>query len=234
MGFDPATAEPVQAQSGFDPESAVPVARQERPDFIPKQTDYSAREAAARARGVVKTTMSEPILELPQLPELKGTPDQPLSAVEQVASAGAGVYNEGANLLSSFTSPANVALALTTGGLGKAAQAGNVVARRALVGIGAYFAGSMGKDAIEQIPEAKKVFDDPDSSTQEKAAAVAAPVMTASMGLLAALGAVHEVRPDLAKVLRDKTPQEAEGVLRKEAGDAPPDQGKILTEAADK
>lgn len=234
MEFDPATAEPVQAQSGFDPESAVPVARQDRPDFIPKQTDYAAREEAARARGVVKTSLSDPMIELPQLPELKGTPEEPLTGIEKVGSAAAGVYNEGAKLISSFTSPANVAIALTTGGIAKAAQAGSVVARRALVGVGAYFAGSMGKDAIEQIPEAKKVFDNPDASPQEKAAAVAAPALTASMGILAALGAVHEARPDLTKILRDKTPQEAEGVLRKEASEATPDQGKILTEAADK
>ncbi len=206
-----------------------------RPDFIPKQADYAAREAAARARGVVKTTMSEPMIELPQLPQLKGTPDQPLTTVEKVGSVGAGVYNEGAKLVSSLTSPANVAIMMTTGGLASAAKAGSVAARRALVGIGAYFAGTMGKEAVQQIPEAKKTFDDPDASPQEKAAAITAPVLTGAMSLLAALGAVHEIRPDLARVLRDKSPKEAANRLNEEAATATdPAQKAVLEEAAAK
>jgi len=205
-----------------------------RPDFIPKQTDYAERESAARARGVAKTSLSEPMLDLPQLPELKGTAEEPLTGMEKAGSAAAGVYNEGAKLVSSFTSPANVAIALTTGGLAKAAQAGSAVARRALVGIGTYFAGAMGKDAIEQIPEAKKTLDNPDASPQEKAAAITAPVLTAGMGVLAALGAVHEVRPDLAKVLADKSPGEAAGILKEESASAPPEQKAVLDDAASK
>ena len=122
-----------------------------RPDFIPKQADYAAREAAARERGVVKTSLDRPMIELPLLPELKATADTPLTTAEKIGSVGAGVYNEGAKLASSLTSPFNVALLVTTGGIANAAKAGSVAARRTLVGIGAYFAGSMGKDAIEQI-----------------------------------------------------------------------------------
>lgn len=244
MSFDPSTAEPVTAvvEPEFDPSTAQPVAAEhvggasgswgprEASPGIPAQADFNLREEARKARGVAKADLSKPILEIPQLPELTGE----LNGVEKAAAVGAGVYNEAAKVVSSFTTLPNIALLVTTGGLANAARAGSPAARRALVGIGAYFSGSMAKDAIEQIPESAKVVSDPNASLQEKTAAIASPAITATMSVLAGLGAVHEARPDLTKILRDKTPVEAEAIVREEAAksDNPVEQAK-LTSAAD-
>lgn len=242
MEFDASTAEPVTAavEPQFDAESATPIAAPETPKInrptpaegIPIQADYAARKQAKEERGVTTANLGEPAFNIPQLPEISATPDHPLTPIEKVASVGAGVYNEGAKVVSSFTSPANVAILLSTGGLAKAAQAGSIAARRALVGIGAYFGGTMAKDAIEQIPEAAKVVQDPNASLQEKTSAVAAPAMTATMSILAGLGAVHEIRPDLQGILRDKAPAEAAKIVREEANKTEVPAEKIALENA--
>lgn len=242
MAFDPASAVAVAPDApakatGFDPNEAEPVAAEETnqkhiggaggnwgtPDFIPQ-----ARARTNPGEMVAKTSLAEPIVNLPRIDA--STPIGGAIVFQHPIEAG--VYNAAAPLISSFTSPANIALLVTTGGLGNAALKGSQAANLALKGIAAYFAGSMADDALKQTQEAKKAITK-DSSIAEDVESVAKPVLTGAMAVFAGLGALHDIRPDLTPTLAKEQPLKAAEILRQEAEKAPAEQKPILEKAAE-
>lgn len=240
MAFDPASAVAVAPDApakatGFDPTEAEPVSSVEQPKFGGAGGNWAAPDFIPQARPrtnpgemVAKANLTEPIVNLPKIDA--STPKGAAIVFQHPVEAG--VYNAAAPLISSFTSPANIALLVTTGGLGNAAVKGSQMANLALKGIAAYFAGSMADDALKQTQEAKKAITK-DSSVAEDVESVAKPILTGSMAVLAGLGAVHDIRPDLTPTLAKAEPKPAADLLRQEAAKAPAEQKPILEKAAE-
>lgn len=202
------------------------------PDFIPQRHQ---QKPFPEMGGDFKHGFFEPLVTLPKIDtkeEANADPDH--VSWKEGHPVEVGLYNAAAPIVSSFTSPANIALAVGTGGLSAAAQAGSILARRALVGIGAYFAGDMGVQAVKAVPKAVETLQSDKSTPAEKIEAIAEPVMTAALSAVAALGAVHELRPDLTKKLAAATPEAGVDILKEEATKAPPEEKATLEDAANK
>jgi Serine/Threonine/Tyrosine Kinase found in polyvalent proteins len=166
-----------------------------------------------------------PIVSLPQLPEITPTEGKPLTGLEKVGAAGAAAYNAAAPAISSFTSPKNIAILIGTAGAG-------TVAKGIITGL---FGATMAGEVIDQSKEAAKVFENPDSTFQERATSVAAPLVTGVFSAMAGLGAVHELRPALSDFLKDKPAPEVVKTLREEATKATdPKEQAVLSDAASK
>lgn len=163
----------------------------------------------------------DPVVNLPSAPQMRDIPE---AGIDNPALQ-AGIYNSIFKpIAEGFLSPVGIATLGIGGELNAAAKVGSPLARRALVVMSGIFAGVMGKNALDQLPNMKAVLDNPDATTQQKTEAVGAPVGSALMALVAGLGTAFEVAPDanalLAK-LRGATPDQAAVALRAEAAKTP-------------
>ena len=131
----------------------------------------------------------------------------------------------------SLTSPEGVVLIGAFGGLSAMKEAGSVAAGRILMGMNVGFTGLMGYASYELMGETMRVMDDPKSTFDDKAAAVANQMMTNFLTLAASFGVVSELLPKkttavvegkpsvapastvLAEKLKGKTLEEAKIIL---------------------
>lgn len=104
-------------------------------------------------------------------------------------SQAAGMYNAAAPIAEQLTTPYNLGTAAATGGMGGAALAGSVPARMAIAGVSAGFGGMMAVDTVKAAKEAQSILENPDATSQQKAQAVATPILTGVMSLAALAGA---------------------------------------------
>lgn len=231
--FDPGSATLDTAK--FNPAEATPDVVKpsvDIPEFIPSRKQEKVRDEAG---GDFHHGVWEPLINLPKIDTKEEAPRDPMEISWKAAHpVEVGLYNAAAPVVSSFTSPANLALLLGTGGFSAYAKAGSVAARRVLVAVGAYFAGDMGHQAIKEIPKSVETIKSDKTTFPEKVEAAASPVITGTLAALAALGAVHEIRPDLTKKLSSAAPEAGVDILREEAAKAPPEQKAVLEEAATK
>lgn len=121
-----------------------------------------------------------------------------------------------------FTEGIESPLGVATLGAGTALRAAKTaypIAKAALMGMEGIFAGVMGYNAINAIGETKKVFNDPNSTFQDKATALSSAVANSLASLTGVLGFAFDALPKskAAKVsdaIKGKTPSEAAQTLR--------------------
>ena len=170
-----------------------------------------------------------------RLPEAPNMPDEPQLGFGNPALL-AGVYNGFFKpTLESFASPAGMSLGLMAAPMEAAAEV-SVGAKIAMRTISGLFGGIMTKDAIQNAPQVMKVLNDPNSSLQDKTAAVTGEVGNAVLGLGGLLGAVMVEKGGIIKPeqFEGKTPGEAAKMLRDKTIDAPLEQVMPLKDAAAK
>jgi hypothetical protein len=170
-----------------------------------------------------------------RLPEMPNMPDMPQLGIANPAVL-AGVYNGFFKpTLESVTSPAGMTTGLISGPMAVAAET-SVAAKIAMKTMTGLFGGIMTKDTIQNAPEVLKVLNDPNSTTQDKTAAVTGEVGTAIMALGAVLGTIMPEKGGVVKPeeFEGKTPMEAATMLRDKTVDAPMDQMMPLKDAASK
>ena len=170
-----------------------------------------------------------------RLPEMPNMPDMPQLGIANPAVL-AGVYNGFFKpTLESVTSPAGMTTGLISGPMVVAAEtsAAAKIAMKTMTGL---FGGIMTKDTIQNAPEVLKVLNDPNSTTQDKTAAVTGEVGTAIMALGGVLGTIMPEKGGVVKPeeFEGKTPMEAATMLRDKTVDAPMDQMMPLKDAASK
>lgn len=159
-------------------------------------------------------------------------PDLPQLGLGNPALAG-GVYN---GLIRPLLSPFNVATIAVAAPLSVAAKSATW-AKTVLGGMTAGFTALMGYSAAQAIPETQRILNDPNSSMQERVAALSGAVGTAAGALLGAIGTIHSVLPEVGRVelaqkMKGKTPTESAEVLRQEAVKAPPEVADALNRGA--
>lgn len=182
------------------------------------EADDKALPTSGSWAGGIWQELNKPIRDLPSAP--KDAPDVPAMGIANPALT-AGVYNGIKPLLEGLESP----FGITTIGVGselKFAAESFPAAKAALVGMTGFFAGLMGYQTVKALPETQRVLADPNSSTQEKVAALAGPAATGAAAVLGALGAAFEAMPakevpKLVKAMEGKTPGQAAEILRGEA-----------------
>lgn len=185
-------------------------------------------------------SINQPLAKLPEAP--KDLPNKwmmvPGLGVPVNPAIVGGVYNGLKPLIEGAESPFGIATAAVAAPL-KFASESYPLAKAALVGMEGLFAGMMGKQAVEAIPETKKVLADPNSTLQQKVAAVANPIGSAGAALLGTLGLALELYPKggaepVVKAMDGKTPTESAEILRTEAAKTPdPIHEDALNQAAD-
>lgn len=172
--------------------------------------------------------LNTPFKEMPDLTETPGQYHTPItfygSPVPVSGPIAAGVYK---GVIKPFVESLESPMGVATFGAGaelKALSGTYKAAKMALVGMSGLFAGLMAKQTVSGVGEAKRVLDDPNSSTEDKIAAVSSPVATGLMGLMGALGAVFEALPDkgakLGKAMEGKSIEEIPAMLTEESAKA--------------
>ena len=177
---------------------------------------------------------NKPAVELPEAP--KDVPDMGTMGYDNPA-IWAGVYNGAVRPLLQTLETPSTATFLVGGAEIKAASEIYPMAKVALAGVSGLFGYMMGSEAIRTAPEVRRVFADPNASTQQKSEVVAREVYQAGLGLLGAFGTVEELggARDLEGHLKGKTPPEAVQEIRVQALTAKkPNQAEALSAAADK
>lgn len=223
--FDPSTAEPENAAPArgmpatkFDPNTATPV-------------DESDGDRLSNLGTLAKAALST----LPGIPGLRGLTKSPIpdavakplegasARILQTVSSGnpmdltrpapaggtaEGIARTGGEFFRAMTTPLNIGLSAATGGLSRAAP---IVARIA----GGAMAAQMGGTSLSEIPEVKKVLDDPKSTTADKIAAVGGPTLGLLTAGLVGAHAILPMRPEFASAVEGKSPSEGLDALTK-------------------
>lgn len=182
--------------------------------------------------GAFWESINKPFVELPDPPA--NLPDMPHMGFANPAVA-AGVYQGVKPLLQSVESPFGIATIGVGAGLSQLSKA-YPLAKVAIAGMSGVFAGTMGIQAVKSGMQVKAVFQNPNSTTQEKVSALTGPVADGLGALAGSLGTVYELMPEKAQPitesLKGKTPTQAAEVLRQEAIIATPEQADALHQAA--
>jgi len=164
----------------------------------------------------VEEELAKPAAPLRDLPDFEASPNLP----SQLAATAGNVVKETAQMLSA---PSNFPIVT---GMGALATAGRMVpsvlplAKKGLVAAQAGFAAQMAPAAVEATKRAQTVRNDPQATDLERSEATRDAVMAGGMTLLAALGAIHEIRPALARELKGAKPVDAVAKIREEAARA--------------
>ena len=144
--------------------------------------------------------LNEPLVKLPDAPAM---PDIPHMGIQNPALV-AGIYQ---GVIKPAIEGAESAFGVGTFGVGGALGAAKGVvpyARTAEATISGAFTALMASNAVQQAPQVKAVLDDPNSTTQQKVAAVSGIAGTVGLGALGALG-VHDAFKDSALETRART-----------------------------
>lgn len=191
---------------------------------FPKHFGDNASEALEAGKGALK-----PFKEVVEAP--KDLPNMPEMGLQNPALVG-GIWNSVAKpLIEGVESPLGVATLGVAGELTAAKAAGSKLAGKGLAVMQGVFAALMGKQAVDATPAAMKVLNNPNAPFQAKVEAVGATVGPALMAATSALGAVHEVRPDLVEKLSGNLNRDVE-TLNKEAAKAPVAESEHLMAAS--
>lgn len=166
---------------------------------------------------------SPAIEKIPDPPD--NLPDVTVPGMIVSPAVAAGVWTGAVKpIIAGFTSPFGAATlggGSVLGGIIKGGGEAAPLARKALGGMSALFTAWMGYGTAQQLPETRRVLNDPASSTQQKVAAVAAPVTSGIMTTFAALGTAlsfsKEHAPQIAESFAGKKPSEVSELLKKEA-----------------
>jgi hypothetical protein len=197
------------------------------PESVSTITGMTPSESASRAEAggkAFEAAMHEPMISLPGIDESFGKSHPYVS----------GSYDALKSVVEGLSTPENIAIILGTAGVGLEAKAGSLIAKRALFGISGYFGAQMAQAAGEQAGAASVLLEDPNATTREKVAAVAAPVLSATASVISAFHAVNSIRPEITSRLKGLSGQEAADVLRKEADVATTGHEKVVfRDAAD-
>lgn len=194
-------ANPAPAEAFLDAPLEAPAKPKE---FDPSTVHYGdlsslGHDLTAEQLATAKEKLTTPLVHLPRMtaPTKDEAPQLPFSSQDfgpmpPVPSAVvSGVYNAAAPFVEGLTSPANLALAASTAGVGALAQAGSIPAKAALTAAGVGFGGVAAKDAVELAGHAREVLANPEATLQEKTAAVAAPVFAGGLSFAALAGSAR-------------------------------------------
>jgi len=100
------------------------------------------------------------------------------------------------------------------GGVLSGAAKTSPIARQILAGMSGFFGSVFVKAAVHGAPETMRVMQDPNSTTQDRLNVLADEVRDITLSVLGGVGAVHELRPELAKLLEKKSPGQAAEILK--------------------